>query len=490
MSALVKIALRNLVEHRGKTMIVGVIVALGMAVLVAGNSFLDSAARSLRSSFVDSFAGQVFISGKARGNVSLFGVAEIGAGSGTPVLPDQERITAYLAGSRDVRTFTFQLSGAEQLNKVGEDAAGGGPFVYLFGIDAPSYRGMFDNVTFASGGWLAPGQEGILLSSSQVREFRKELGADLAVGDPVLIQSFGNAIRQVTLRGIFDFRKTNAATDLIAYIDPATLRALRGMTSAASDPVGLPAAATSLLFSNEDSLFNSQGDMITEDAGAAHASVSRAFPLRGTQASAVAAPGRAAGPWEYILVSLRNPEDAPAFITRTNAWLHQQGIQAQAGDWVTAAGPFAEMPNMLRAVFSLAVLIIAIVALIIIMNTLVVSIGERSAEIGTMRALGAHKRFVRRMLFLETMTIVALFGAAGMGIGSLLVGAMNAAGIRATGTFMQIIAGGSTLRPTVQASTLGVSWLLVVGVSILAQLYPVRTALRIQPVTAMQTRLE
>jgi len=490
MPALVKIALRNLVEHKGKTLIVGIIVALGMTILVAGNSFLDSAARSLRSSFMDSFAGQVFISGKARGNVSLFGVMEMGAGSSTPILPDLARIASYLGGSAEVKSFTFQLTGAEQLNKVGEDAAGGGPFVYLFGIDAPRYSDMFDNLTFVSGAWLVPDQEGILLSTSQAREFRKELGTDLRVGDSVLIQSFGNAIRRVTVRGIFDFKKTNAATDLIAYIDPETLRALRGMASGAAAPASLDSSETLLLSMNEGSLFGSEGDMVTTGTAAAHASRSKVAPADGPRAQAVTASGQAAGPWEFILVSLKNPDRAPAFISQTNVWLHQQGIAAQAGDWVAAAGPFAEMPSMLRVVFSLAVLIIAIVALIIIMNTLVVSIGERSAEIGTMRALGAHKGFVRRMLFVEVMTIVVLFGAAGMGIGSLLVGVMNAAGIRAAGTFMQIMAGGATLRPTVRASTLGISWLLIAAVSVLAQIYPVRTALRIQPVTAMQTRLE
>ena len=115
-----------------------------------------------------------------------------------------------------------------------------------------------------------------------------------------------------------------------------------------------------------------------------------------------------------------------------------------------------------RVVFALAILIIAVVAVIIIMNTLVVSISERTAEIGTMRALGAQKGFVWRMLFLETLAISVLFGAVGMALGSAVVGILNAAGIPASGPSAAMIAGSSTLRPTVAASSLGGSVLLVI----------------------------
>ena len=235
-AALVKLALLNLVEHKGKTLIVGVIIALGVTVLIAGAPFLDSASRALRRSFIDSFTGQVIITGKAHGNVALFGVAEMGAVEGTPLLPDFEKLTGDLKGNAEVKSFTFQISAAEQLNKPGEDAAGGGPFTYLFGIDPGSYGAMFNNIMLVSGACLLPGQEGILLSTSKVEEFTKGLGSGLTVGDKVLIQSFGNAIREVTLRGIFTFKERNAATDLISYIDPQTLRALAGMVTDSPRP--------------------------------------------------------------------------------------------------------------------------------------------------------------------------------------------------------------------------------------------------------------
>ena len=140
MQALVKLALRNLVAHKGKTLIVGIIIAFGVTILVVGSSFLESASRSLRRSFIDNFTAQVIITGKAHGSVTLFGVAGMGASEGTPTLPDHKKIADYLGGSGEVKSFTSQITGAEQLNKVGEDVGSGGPFVYLFGIDPATYR--------------------------------------------------------------------------------------------------------------------------------------------------------------------------------------------------------------------------------------------------------------------------------------------------------------------------------------------------------------
>jgi len=475
MPALVRLAIRNLGVHKGKTLIVGVIVALGVMILVVGSSVLGSASRALKKSFIDSFTTEIVVTGKARGIVSLFGVAEMGAVEGTPLVPDFQKVTAYLRGDAEVRSFTPQISGAEQLNRAGEDTAGGGPFVYLFGIDPSTYGSMFRNARIVSGAFLEPGQEGILLSTRQVEDFGRELGDTLKVGDKVLIQSFGNAIREVTLRGIFTLQERNMATDLIAYIDPQSLRALLGMASSLEAAPALDAAEAALLTANEDTLF--RGKMVRVSRGAEHLP---AMPGTGGHPERA----HADGAWQFILVNLTSPGNAASFIARTNQWFAAQGIEARASDWRAAAGVFAMIPDLMGVVFTLAVIVIAIVAMIIIMNTLVVSISERTGEIGTMRALGAQKGFVWRMLLTETLAITVLFGALGAAVGSAIVGVLSLRGIPASSI------GSSTLRPSVDPSSLGSSLFLVIIIAVLAAIYPVRTALGVQPVTAMQARAE
>jgi ABC-type lipoprotein release transport system permease subunit len=67
------------------------------------------------------------------------------------------------------------------------------------------------------------------------------------------------------------------------------------------------------------------------------------------------------------------------------------------------------------------VLIIFVVALVIINNALVMATLERVQEIGTLRAVGAQRRFIVGMLVVEPVVIGAIFGALGAGWARLIV---------------------------------------------------------------------
>ena len=94
MPVLLRIALRNLVEHKGKTLILGILVALGVVVLVVGNSLMDTARDGISRAFVDNYTGDVMISGTAEGPISLFGVQSVGGIDPTPVLPSYPTISS------------------------------------------------------------------------------------------------------------------------------------------------------------------------------------------------------------------------------------------------------------------------------------------------------------------------------------------------------------------------------------------------------------
>ena len=69
----------------------------------------------------------------------------------------------------------------------------------------------------------------------------------------------------------------------------------------------------------------------------------------------------------------------------------------------------------------MALVIFFVVALVIINNAMVMATLQRVKEIGTMRAIGAQRRFVLAMLLVETMTVGLVFGLAGAGVGGLVV---------------------------------------------------------------------
>ena len=168
MPTLMRIALRNLVENRAKTAVIGGIICLGVAVMVLGFSFMDSAAAGMRRAFRESFTGDVIISGKAAGSVSLFGVQTNGGTEATPPIPEYGRVLAYARAQDEVRSFTSQVDGSGEATLPDRDTMGATALIYLFGIEPQSYRAMFDDLDFISGGYLEPGTEGVLLSSDQI----------------------------------------------------------------------------------------------------------------------------------------------------------------------------------------------------------------------------------------------------------------------------------------------------------------------------------
>ena len=52
-NVILRIAYRNLWKHKIKTFIIGILVALGILILVVGNSFMDSAAAGLRKAYIE-----------------------------------------------------------------------------------------------------------------------------------------------------------------------------------------------------------------------------------------------------------------------------------------------------------------------------------------------------------------------------------------------------------------------------------------------------
>ena len=75
MKGLFRIAFRNLFEHRAKSIIIGVLLALGVIILVMGNAARNGMAHGIERSFTDNYTADIIITGIAEGPVSLFGVS-------------------------------------------------------------------------------------------------------------------------------------------------------------------------------------------------------------------------------------------------------------------------------------------------------------------------------------------------------------------------------------------------------------------------------
>jgi len=155
-------------------------------------------------------------------------------------------------------------------------------------------------------------------------------------------------------------------------------------------------------------------------------------------------------------------------------------------DWQRASGLIGQAVTLFRVVLYTAVFIIFAIALVIINNAMVMATLQRVKEIGTMRAIGAQRRFVTAMLLVETAAVSLIFGVIGAGLGAGLVRLVRAfGGIPATNDQLFFFFSGPALLPTVGGTSVAVSMGIVLVVSILSGFYPALIAMRVTPVEAM-----
>ena len=158
----------------------------------------------------------------------------------------------------------------------------------------------------------------------------------------------------------------------------------------------------------------------------------------------------------------------------------------QATDWRTAGGIVGKFVAVMSAVLYVAVFIIFLVSLFIINNSLIMMMIERTAEIGTIRAIGGQRAEILMTVVVECalMTLGAALAGTAAAVG--LIEWLGATGIPAPTEIAVLLFGGDRLFPTVSASTIGVAFGAVLVVTLLSSLYPARVATQVHPIVAMR----
>ena len=528
MPVLLRIAVRNLIEHRGKTIIIGTLVALGVVVLIVGNALMDTARAGIERAFIDNYTGDIMISGTAEGPISLFGVQSVGGIEPTPVLPEFQAIASFVANHPSIASWTTQITGFGFLRPEDErvDGLRNSVLTVLFGAEPESYAAMFDNVRVVEGRHLRPGEQGLMISTSRRRELEESAlraledepdgSYTVSVGDEIRVVGLTSdglpSIRVVPLVGVYEMTGIGEGVgfELVSYLDPQTLRAMLRLNLGRDGETLLDASQTALLDRAREPEGFDLDDLFGAETVDAEATVSllgtdedddpfhvdRLFsgsaqiPVDRRDSDDSIGPDAdarsASQTWHYVLARVDPPRLIPATIADMNRFFDESGIDARAASWEAAAGPFATTADVVRTVFNVAIIVIGVVAVIIMTNTLVISVMERTSEIGTMRALGAQRGFVRRMFVYEVLAITTIFGAAGVLLSLGIIGVLHAIGIPATNTFLTVLFAGPELKPAASMAGVATAVLVVTLIGLLAHIYPVSIALRIQPVRAIQ----
>ncbi|GHH87289.1 ABC transporter permease [Streptomyces capitiformicae] len=137
------------------------------------------------------------------------------------------------------------------------------------------------------------------------------------------------------------------------------------------------------------------------------------------------------------------------------------------------ASMFTLMLNMLYGLLAMAV----IVAVLGVINTLAMSVFERSQEIGMLRAIGLDRRGIKRMVRLESLVISLFGGVLGIGLGVFFgwaAGELLAAHM-------------PTYELVLPWARMALFLLLAATVGILAALWPARRAAKLNMLTAIKS---
>lgn len=486
---LLKIAYRNLKEHKTKTLIIGILVMLGISILVIGNSFIETASKGIEENYINNYTGNIIITSSEMESPSLTMPMMSGdLEEATPIIPEFPQLKEYVDSLDSISGSAEQIDGIATV-QWGDFGEG---FSILFGVDPSNYTNIFPGgINLVSGDFLKDGEEGIVISKEVADSLSDSANDQIEPGDTILITAMngtsGTKIRELTVRGILKPSNSAAELGMVSYVDQENMRILNGITLNALGDIELSGDEKVFLETvDEDDLFGGNDLYAEVTPGENSQSLDEWDSILGDTSERSFYTATNPDGWHFMMLKLEDGANAKRTIRDLNSYFEEQGIEAKAWDWIDGAGMSAQMANTVKVVFNVLIFIVAVVAVIIIMNTLVISVTERIGEIGTMRAIGARKNFVRKMITWETIIISVFFGLIGILLGALVVGIMAGIGFSAGGNmFLTVLLGGEIFRPVLSASAMGQSLLIITAVGILASLYPVSVALNISPVRAM-----
>jgi len=184
-------------------------------------------------------------------------------------------------------------------------------------------------------------------------------------------------------------------------------------------------------------------------------------------------------------VILKDPKLIPQTMKAIEDAGTRAGLPLKAISWQKASGIIGQFIMLARIVLYVAILIIFVIALVIINNALVMATLERVKEIGTLRAIGAQRRFILAMLVIEALVVGLIFGAIGAGVGAVLVAIIGKVGIPAKSDIWFFFFSGPRLHPFLGTTNLIVAFIAVMLVSAFSSFYPAWLAMRVTPRQAM-----
>jgi ABC-type lipoprotein release transport system permease subunit len=426
---LLRIAVRNLLQHRKRTLLLGTAIAMVTLLLVMLSALHNGMqATMLRSATTLS-----------TGHVNVAGFYKVTSGSASPVVTKYAELEKIVrAASPEVTSVVVRGRGFGKL--VTETAS---KQCGIYGIDIANEK-TFQEVVQVEEGRMADLAEPhtMLLFRATADQLGVKVGDNLTIA----AQTFRGQQNTVDVRVVAIARDMGMMSSFSTYVPQDTVRDLYTL-----DPTTTGAIQVYVRDAEKADLV--AGQLRTAIEGAGFRTMDK-----------VAEPF-----WRKFDTVKR--ED----------WT---GQKVDITTW-TDEMPFIRYTlQTLQVLTAVLVSVLVVIIIIGVMNTLWISIRERTREIGTLRAIGMPRGQVLTMFVLEAAVLSLAATAVGALVASVLAVALTAAHLPVSKT-LQVFLMSDHLRLLVDAPTALTALVKIAVATTLGAMFPAWRATLLRPVTAM-----
>ncbi len=525
MELLFKLAARNIWRHSGQSLVIGIILFLGAALMTVGNGIISGMEKGLEKTIVHGFTGDFVLIPDKQESESVF-MQMMGRGI--------EPIYNYLEIKKALEKYPMVdkfLPEGKNVAMVLNEEDGPSSYLNLIGVDFDRYQKMFpDNIKMLEGNFPKQGVKALVLpkgarnriqnetniwfiplgkglDTNNLEGEAKEHRNELTLKSNAVLMGFNedNSATDIRLNisGIFRYNALNTIFGNFALVDIESYRQCLGYFLAEEN-------STTILSSRDSTLMNLEGEnldnLFTEnmdlDKGELKKNTSKGVlktkPMPESKSVLLSDSNLEVKPIEkslkkdidrgaynLILVLLKPGLNEVKALKEINEKLKADSLHIRAVTWKSALGPVGSIAILIKGALFLFVTFLFIVAVIIIINTLTMAAMERNEELGMMRAIGAQKSFISLMFLSETAMLSILFGGIGIVFGIGTIEILDLLKFSSENDMLQLFFGGDTFKPLLTLGDIGLALIQIALVTAVAVVYPLIQARGITPLDAI-----
>ncbi len=479
---ILSLAIKNLLRNKRKTFVLALLITIVSSLVFVANAIFEQTNTGLRNLFSNYLTADYLISENSEKINSIFGYEMPLVAEYEPVkqlqafLPISEKLDKH----SNLLHYTPIISAAARLEMGSVKRT-----VPLFGIDSKSYFTVFPDISVPTNALslLEAGNGGVVLSATLVESLEKQLKRPLKIGENIQFSAYTDGsfrIRKGLYAGSFEYPSTSDPFSRIILADPQLVRELLQYTNA-EDIIEVSVEDDMLFSDSFDDLFFDAGDDVEDsEFESIFNSIDSFFETTDSEEIDY----DAIITWSFILV--RAHENIS--LSKVSNVLERDVLvdtDVKLMNWGTASGLSAQAPLALQISFNIGMAFIILGSVLVIMNGLVISVLERTNEIGTMRAMGASKTFIKKLYATEMMLLILFFSIIGIALGIIICVIIQVNPIMLHNSFLITLFGSEVLRPLISVPLILIQLGVSLAIALLSWQYPVNIAMSIQPAHSM-----